>query len=95
MTLFQIFGCKSQRQTEIANGIDKLEYMQRSFIQQSKNSQAIVGTDPKIILWVGKQKYELSHSHNSKLTDPELEWLAYEVSQWLEIPITRTTSQDK
>lgn len=35
-----------------------------------------------IVLWAGNQKYELTN-----LTEPELDWLAYELSEWLELPI--------
>jgi len=36
-------------------------------------------------LWVGNQKYELS----SGLSQGEIDWLGYELSQWLKMPITR------
>lgn len=35
-----------------------------------------------IAIWAGNQKYELTN-----LTEPELDWLAYELSEWLELPI--------
>lgn len=41
----------------------------------------------KIIIWAGVHKYELAgYSH---ITEPELDWLASELSNWLGIPITR------
>jgi serine/threonine protein kinase len=39
----------------------------------------------KIIVWAGTQKYELGgYSH---ITEPELDWIAYELSDWLRVPI--------
>jgi hypothetical protein len=39
----------------------------------------------KIIVWAGTQKYELGgYSH---ITEPELAWLAYELSDSLRVPI--------
>jgi serine/threonine protein kinase len=41
----------------------------------------------KVIIWAGVHKYELAgYSH---ITEPELDWLASELSDWLGIPITR------
>lgn len=39
----------------------------------------------RIIIWAGTQKYELSgYGH---ITEPELEWIAHELGDWLKVPI--------
>lgn len=59
--------------------INKLEY-----------SKAVDGhpymTEPQLVIWAGTEKYELSS--NTSLTIPELDWLAYELSTWLKLPIS-------
>jgi len=39
-------------------------------------------------IWAGIRKYELTD-----LLEPELEWLASELSHWLKIPIERREGQ--
>jgi hypothetical protein len=43
-------------------------------------------TEPQLVIWAGTEKYELSS--NTSLTIPELDWLAYELSTWLKLPIS-------
>ncbi len=45
-----------------------------------------VEVKPPIIIWAGTQKYEFGG--NGFLTEPELDWLANELSEWLGLPIT-------
>lgn len=41
----------------------------------------------RITIWAGTQKYELGgYGH---ITEPELQWLNYELSDWLRVPIKR------
>lgn len=42
---------------------------------------------PQINIWAGTQKFELGGG--GRLTDQELEWLAQNLSLWLDMPITR------
>ena len=63
-------------QTSPRTHIHRLEYRKES--DQSH-------VDPHLTLWAGEQKYELSG--NLPLTAPELDWLAYELSIWLKLPI--------
>lgn len=65
--------------------INKLEYVTRSFTRDSDGDR--VEVKPKIVIWAGAQKYDLG---GDLLRDPELEWLAHELSDWLGLPITRT-----
>ncbi|GET35911.1 serine/threonine protein kinase [Microseira wollei] len=41
---------------------------------------------PKIVIWAGGQKYEFG---SAIANEAELEWLANELSDWLELPLTR------
>ena len=43
--------------------------------------------EPRLIIWVGTKKYELCSEE--VLTEPELDWLAQELSDWLKLPIAR------
>lgn len=74
----------SSRQT-----IDNLEYIKRRFKRLNKQFEI----NPQLIIWAGVQKYVLNGKYETvdslhSLTEPELEWLAHELSLWLRIPIT-------
>lgn len=56
--------------------ISRLEYR-----KESEQAQ----TEPYLSIWADGQKYELGV--NPPLTTPELDWLAYELSTWLKLPI--------
>lgn len=40
----------------------------------------------RIIIWAGTHSYELGR--NNQITQAELDWLSYELSEWLRLPIT-------
>ncbi|MFS8890158.1 hypothetical protein NW838_03340, partial [Synechococcus sp. R55.2] len=42
---------------------------------------------PQLNIWAGNRKYELGAG--IPLQEPELEWLASELSRWLKIPVER------
>jgi len=47
---------------------------------------------PKLIIWAKGRKYELNGripGWGKLLTQPEIDWLAHEISQWLGMPITK------
>jgi serine/threonine protein kinase len=69
--------------------IDGLEYVKRRFKRFNQQFEV----NPQLIIWAGVQKYVLNGKYETvdslhSLTEPELEWLAHELSVWLEIPIT-------
>ncbi|MBW4579559.1 MAG: serine/threonine protein kinase [Tildeniella nuda ZEHNDER 1965/U140] len=71
-------GFQSGRsQTSLRTQISRLEYR-----KESEQGNA----EPHLAVWAGTQKYELRS--NPPLTIPELDWLAYELSTWLKLPIT-------
>ncbi|MDB9539026.1 serine/threonine protein kinase [Anabaenopsis tanganyikae CS-531] len=43
----------------------------------------------KLEIWVGVTKYPLSVNHGAIQSEAELEWLAHELSHWLNIPIEK------
>ena len=45
------------------------------------------GDTPKLVIAVGPQQYELGEPQS--LTVAELDWLAYELSSWLKVPLTK------
>ncbi|MGI0488395.1 serine/threonine protein kinase [Pantanalinema rosaneae CENA516] len=55
-------------------------------IYRSANSPSVDPAETQIFLWAGGQKYELT-SHTT-LTEAEVNWLAYELSTWLKLPIS-------
>lgn len=62
-------------QTAPRKQITRLEY------QKAASAPATEG-EPQITIWAGSQKFELKG-----LTKSELDWLAYELSTWLKLPV--------
>jgi serine/threonine protein kinase len=83
---YELFGFKyyHPRPTQ-REKIDKLEYQRGFFTKDSEGDR--VEVKPQINIWAGAKKYELAGSE--LLSEPELEWLAAELGDWLGIPITR------
>jgi serine/threonine protein kinase len=63
--------------------ICKLELTKRSYRKDSDGDR--VEVKPQINIWAGVKKYEFGGG--GIVVDPELEWLAQELSDWLGIPI--------
>jgi hypothetical protein len=96
----ELFGLKRVR-TGSKRDISKLVQPEPFYKQvKGKHGTRQVLVKPGIVLWVGTKKYEFGgNSGNSwfspsnmglstqGLSDPELDWLAYELSDWLEMPI--------
>lgn len=62
--------------------IDRLELIPRHTRRDSDGDR--VEVSPQLNVWAGNRKYELKD-----LQEPELEWLAAELSRWLKIPVER------
>jgi serine/threonine protein kinase len=62
--------------------IDLLELIPRHTRRNSDGDR--VKVSPQLNIWAGNRKYELKD-----LQEPELEWLAAELSRWLKIPVER------
>lgn len=82
----QLFGFRRNHPKPLARqNITKLEYTKKWL---SKNSDGYsMEVKPQIIIWVGAQRYDLGG--NGVLSEPELDWLAQELSEWLGLPIAK------
>ena len=85
----EIFGLKFNwlAPTAIQN-INKLVYLPRTYTTDSEGRK--VEVPPQLIIWVGVQKYQLGGIKGIIHSDPEIEWLAYELSHWLDLSIQET-----
>ncbi|NJP12268.1 MAG: serine/threonine protein kinase [Leptolyngbyaceae cyanobacterium RU_5_1] len=68
-------------QVSARKDIDKLEY-HKPVVDSAQSNDS----EPYLAIWSGPQKYELKGS--PPLTALELDWLTYELSTWLKLPIT-------
>jgi serine/threonine protein kinase len=69
--------------TASRQNITKIELTRLSY---QKNSEGVtVAVPPQINIWAGRKNFSLGHAEG--LTDPELDWLARELSNWLNLPI--------
>lgn len=68
----------SRPQTSARQEITGLEYYTPAL--------SAAGDEAHLTIWAGTQKYLLKGTPG--LTKPELDWLAYELSTWLKLPIT-------
>ncbi|MFN6463660.1 MAG: serine/threonine protein kinase [Nostoc sp. DedVER02] len=85
----ELLGFKSNRTHPTPRQhIRKLIYTPKRFeIDLSSNTR--VEVPPELIIWAGVKKYQLAGSNGVINSEPEIEWLAQELSDWLNIPITR------
>lgn len=67
-----------------AQDIDSIEFIERHWKKDSDGDR--VEEPASLIIWVGTRKYQLGKS--LMLQEPELKWLAQELSHWLSLPIT-------
>jgi serine/threonine protein kinase len=98
----ELFGMKRVR-TGLRQDISKLIQTEPYYKQvKGKNGTRHVLVNPGIGLWVGTQKYEIGGNSGDSwfsasnmgvstggLSDPELDWLASELSDWIEMPINK------
>lgn len=98
---YKLLGCQYQLPPIPRDHICKLVRTKRHSIsvdQEALNRSALIRLpgnilpaniveESRLIVWAGTQKYELCSEKN--LTDPELDWLAHQLSNWLGLPIAR------
>jgi serine/threonine protein kinase len=92
---YELFGLKfNSPRTAPRQNISKLEWSRRRFRKGFWVNR--VESEHQLIIWAGVQKYELGQKYQnnlvgfySSITEPELEWLAHELSDWLGMPITK------
>lgn len=96
---YELFGIQYNIQDFCdRNYIYKLEVVSRKIDKSANGNKEI---QPKLIIWVGKYSYNLGNispfekyisSLESKyLTVPEIDWLAQELSDFLDLPISKDT----
>jgi serine/threonine protein kinase len=67
--------------------ITKLVYIPQYFTKDSEGNR--VDVPPQLDVWSGIYKYQLGGTSGGIKHEAELEWLANELSDWLDLPITR------
>lgn len=81
---YQLFGLKYHRPRPAPrHRIIKLERTHTSHRRDSERQSMEV--KPQINIWAGTKKFRIGGG--GLLSETELEWLAYELSNWLELPI--------
>ncbi|MFS8820743.1 serine/threonine protein kinase [Synechococcus sp. W60.1] len=79
----EVFGLRFRRVPPSRRwDIGRLELIPRHTRRGSDGDR--VEVSPQLNIWAGNHKYELKD-----LQEPELEWLAVELSRWLQIPVER------
>jgi serine/threonine protein kinase len=83
-----LLGLKFNRPPSSASSdISKLIYIPRTFTTNPEGERMEV--PPQLVIWAGVHKYQLGGRNNFVESEPSMEWLASELSQWLGIPITQ------
>ena len=94
---YELFGFKYIPFPSPKNTICKLELLDRRIEQDSIGNQEIPA---RLIIWAGRRNYELGSyaldrgyfglkMYPEFLTSPEIDWLAQELSYFIELPISR------
>ncbi|BAU65160.1 Serine/Threonine protein kinase [Stanieria sp. NIES-3757] len=79
--IYQLFQFKYQNTKPSATaGIIKLQ--KNNYLNIKNSDGESTKYSPSIQIWVGKNKYQLD-----SLSEPELDWLAQELSDWLNLPV--------
>lgn len=85
------------QQLILTNELFSWKYKHRSAPRQEisvlKIAHGISGKLQDISIWAGRQTYYFGSDIG--LTEPEIEWLAQELSEWLGLPITRPYSSSR
>ena len=80
-----IFGIKYPHRPSRRWDINKLVYIPEICREACENTDRYENS--KLIIWAGAREYKLSG------TNEEMEWLAQELSDWLNLPITRVSQK--
>lgn len=82
---YEMWGKKYHQRIGATQEIFRLQCTPRFYRRDSEGDR--VEVKPQLNIWVGTQKYELGA--NGLLSEPEIDWLAQELSDWLDIAITK------
>lgn len=84
---YELFGFKYNRPRPAPRKyLSKLEHNKKYYTRGYDGGIEELPLPPELNIWVGTRKYELSGG-NGRLSEPELDWLAHELSEWLGMPI--------
>ncbi|MBU7586395.1 MAG: serine/threonine protein kinase [Nostoc sp. TH1S01] len=84
---YNLFGWTFHRsQPSSRENIRKLVYIHQHFTTDSEGGSTIVLA--QLDIWIGWKKYSLGGNTAIVLSEAELAWLAHELSDWLNIPLT-------
>ncbi len=81
-----LFGKKIKAISSPKENINKLVYTPQHFKIDSEGDKVTV--HPKLVIWAGLEKFEISVDKEIIKSEVELEWLANELSDWLGIEIS-------
>ncbi|AFY31314.1 serine/threonine-protein kinase [Calothrix sp. PCC 7507] len=85
---YELFGFKTRRVSPSSrDNITKLVYTPQHFTKDADGDRTQVAA--QLDIWVGVKKYQLGGNDNLIKSELELEWLAHELSDWLNISIQR------
>ncbi|MEC4817039.1 MAG: serine/threonine-protein kinase [Scytonema sp. PMC 1069.18] len=86
--MWDFLGFKFNRAPKTATqDITKLVYIPKTLTTDSEGNRFEVSS--QLILWAGVHKYQIGGRRGLTESEPEIEWLAHELSSWLGVPITR------
>lgn len=74
-----------RRRSASRKSINKLVYTPQYFTKDSDGDKTQVPA--KLVIWAGVEKFEFGVNKFTIKSEAELEWLARELSQWLDMPI--------
>ncbi|MBD2772835.1 serine/threonine protein kinase [Iningainema tapete] len=85
---WEVLGFKFHRAASASiQNITKLVYHPRTFTTDSDGNRVEIPS--QLVIWAGVHKYQLGGTDGVIYSEPELEWLAHELGNWLGLPITR------
>jgi serine/threonine protein kinase len=84
---WELFAWKFYRpRASPRQSINKLVYIPKHFTKDSEGTK--IAVPAQLDIWVGVKKYQLGGIGGAIKSEAELEWLAHELSDWLDLPIT-------
>ena len=88
----ELFGFKYHRpRPSPRESITKLVYIPKHLTKDSGGD--MIQVPAQLEIWAGVKKYQLGNNTNIQ-SETELEWLAHELSAWLNLPIERVGSRE-
>jgi serine/threonine protein kinase len=86
---YEWLWCKRQKTPILKNAINQIRYTKSALMttQSSKGKNSIQSSHARVTIIAAQQKYEVSKAYEG-LVEPEIDWLAHELSEWSGVPIT-------